>query len=76
MFNALKTLYSLFALMTSVVLLSLGNSAFGSFIVLRADLIGFSDEMIGVMSSAFFFGMIIGTLYCPRIIARSGHIRS
>ena len=76
MFNALKTLYALFALMTSVVLLSLGNSAFGSFIVLRADLIGFSDEMIGVMSSAFFFGMIIGTLYCPRIIARSGHIRS
>lgn len=76
MVNALKTLYALSALMLSLVLLSLGNGAFGSFIVLRADQIGFTDEMIGIMSSAFFFGMIVGTLYCPRIIAHAGHIRS
>ena len=62
--------------MLSVMLLMMGNSLFTTVIALRADIEGYPNEMIGLMTSAYFFGFAIGTLRAGPIINRVGHIRS
>ncbi|SUZ50671.1 uncharacterized protein METZ01_LOCUS3525, partial [marine metagenome] len=62
--------------MLSVMLLMMGNSLFTTLIALRADIEGYPNEMIGLMTSAYFFGFAIGTLRTGPIINRVGHIRS
>ena len=41
--------------MLSVMLLMMGNSLFTTLIALRADIEGYPNEMIGLLTSAFFF---------------------
>ena len=74
--NALLIIRALSSLMLSVMLLMMGNSLFTTLIALRADIEGYPNEMIGLMTSAFFFGFAIGTLRAGPIINRVGHIRS
>ena len=74
--NALLIVRTLSSLMLSVMLLMMGNSLFTTLIALRADIEGYPNEMIGLMTSAFFSGFAIGTLRAGPIINRVGHIRS
>lgn len=64
------------SLLTSVGLLMLAGGLFGSFIGLRSIAEGFPTILAGSMMSAFYVGMIIGTLRCGRLINRVGHIRA
>lgn len=72
----MKTLSSVAALLVSVFLLIAGNSLVGVLIPLRASLDGFPDLTIGLLGSAYFSGMLAGTLATPAIVRRAGHIRS
>ena len=74
--NTFSVVRTLSSLMLSVMLLMMGNSLFTTLIALRADIEGYPNEMIGLMTSAFFFGFAIGTLRAGPIINRVGHIRS
>ena len=74
--NALSIVRALSALMLSVMLVMMGNSLFTTLIALRADIEGYPNAMIGLMTSAYFFGFAIGTLRVGPIINRVGHIRS
>lgn len=69
-------LAQLSALLMSVGLIQLGHGAFGTFLGLRADLEGFPTTLIGVLGSAFYLGIILGTLRAPVLINRIGHIRA
>ncbi|MGI9304957.1 MAG: MFS transporter [Gammaproteobacteria bacterium] len=64
------------ALLLSVVFIMLANGLFGTFIGLRSGLEGFPKEVIGLLASAYYVGLIIGTLRCGRLINRVGHIRA
>ena len=69
-------LSSIAALLCSVVLLIGGNALVGVATPLRARIDGFPDLTIGLLGSAYFAGMLAGTLAAPAIIRRGGHIRA
>jgi MFS family permease len=72
----LQTLYPIAALLLSVFLLISGNSLIGIVAPIRAHLDGFGDLSIGLLGSAYFTGMLLGTLQTPAIVRQVGHIRA
>lgn len=64
------------ALLLSIGILVAGNGLLTSLIGLRMAVEGYSEIMIGLIASAYFAGLLTGSLLGGRIIARVGHIRS
>lgn len=73
MFAILATLSSL---LLGTGLLLMGNGLGGTLLALRATAEGYSDGTIGLMTSAYFVGFLIGTWIAPSLVFRIGHIRS
>lgn len=71
-----QTLLSVSALLLSVALLIFGHGLQTTLLPLVADRYYFTDFEIGLVSSAYFFGMVIGCLGAPLVIMRAGHIRA
>jgi MFS family permease len=71
-----KTLASISSLLISVAILLLGSGLLGTLLSLRASLEGYTETAIGLIASMYFLGFIVGTFVCPKLIQRSGHIRS
>lgn len=67
---------SITALLSSVLLLIAGNGLINTLVPLRGKLEGFPDLALGLLGSAYFAGMLAGTLAAPGIIARAGYIRA
>lgn len=59
-----------------MLLLIGGNALVGVTTPLRAHMNGFPDLAIGLLGSAYFAGMLAGTLAAPAVIRRAGHIRA
>jgi MFS family permease len=74
--SPLKILSAIAAILASVFLLIAGNSLVGVLTPLRASLDGFADLTIGLLGSAYFAGMLAGTLVTPAMVRRAGHIRA
>jgi MFS family permease len=64
------------SLMLGTALLLLGNGLLSTLLALRGSLEGYSDEMLGLMGSAYFIGFFVGTYVVPRMIRHMGHIRA
>lgn len=64
------------SLMLGTALLLVGNGLLSTLIALRGSLEGYSDQMLGLMGSAYFVGFIVGTWVVPPLIRRMGHIRA
>lgn len=64
------------ALMFSVALLLIGHGLLLTLLPLRAAAHGFSATEIGLTASSYFLGFVVGCLIVPRIVKRSGHIRT
>ena len=73
---ALSILRTLSALMISVTLLMFANSMFSTLLALRANIENYPNEMVGLMTSAYFFGFALGTFQSGPLINRIGHIRT
>ena len=71
-----EIIVSMSALLASVVFLNLGIGAVNTFVALRMDLEGFASLYVGISSSAYYVGVVSGTLLCGRLINRIGHIRA
>ncbi len=69
-------LASVASLMLAVGLLQLGSGMFNTFIGLRAAFEGFPKEITGLLMSAYYAGLVVGTLVCGRLVNRAGHIRA
>ena len=72
----LRQLYSVSSLIFATVFFLLGNGMFVSLLALRGRYEGFSDQMLGLMGSAYFTGYLLGGYIVPRIVRRMGHIRT
>lgn len=68
-------LVSISSLLFGMALLQMGSSLQGTLIGVRAIGEGFSANLIGIMSSGYFAGFILGTIATSYIIERAGHIR-
>lgn len=64
------------ALLVGVALLFAGYGLQGTLVPLRADAEGFDRVFIGLLGSAYYMGFVLGCLFVPYLILRSGHIRS
>jgi len=57
-------------------IISIGNGMLSSLTTLRLDTLGESATMVGVVSSAYFIGLTLGSIFNDRLIVRIGHIRA
>ena len=64
------------ALLVSVLLVISGNGLITTLLPLRAKIEAFPDVSIGLIGSAYFVGMLAGTLAAPSIVRHAGHIRA
>jgi len=71
-----RTIISLSSLITSIVLLIVGNAYLMTLLGLRLSLEEFSASVIGWILAFYSIGFVAGTLYAGRIIAKAGHIRA
>ncbi len=69
-------LWRLSTLLSGVALLIVGVGLLFSVLGLRAGLADFSSITLGLVTSAYFAGFVLGTFLCPVIIRRVGHIRA
>lgn len=67
---------SVVALLISCGLLASANGLQMTLISVRAGLEGFGTITIGLLVSAYFVGLLVGCLYCGRLVARVGHTRA
>ena len=72
----MTALSSITALLLSVLLLIGGNALVGVATPLRGHIEGFSSLTVGLLGSAYFAGMLAGTLAAPAVVRRAGHIRA
>ena len=64
------------ALLSAVALLGLANSLLFVLLGVRMAIDNVSSEMTGIVGSAYFVGMLLGSLYAAKVIRRVGHIRA
>jgi MFS family permease len=57
-------------------IISIGNGMLSSLTTLRLDTLGESPTMVGIVSSAYFIGLTLGSIFNDRLIVRIGHIRA
>ena len=74
--QAMPTASSMSALLNSVLLLIAGNGLLNTLVPMQGKLQGFGDVSIGLLGSAYFAGMLAGTLAAPALISRAGYIRA
>lgn len=65
---------TLFAPLLSLFFLMVGSGLFNTFNSLRLEMESVSPEMIGLVSSALYAGILIGSLKIDRWISKVGHI--
>ncbi|WP_201861789.1 MFS transporter [Microvirga soli] len=70
------TLPTLFALLLGYALMQVGNTLQGTLLSVRGSIEQFTPTEIGAVGSAFWGGIVIGSLYAGRVIKQVGHTRA
>lgn len=71
-----KTVPAVIQVLLAVILLDAALSILSPLIGLQLARRGVAPEIIGLISSAYYGGFLLGTLTCHKIIDRVGHIRA
>src|SRR5690554_17411 len=71
-----KTITSLSTLFFCIVLLVAGNTLLMTLLGVRMTLAEIDTKLIGWVLGCYSLGFVLGSIYCPRIVTRVGHIRS
>lgn len=72
MWAAIRSSWPLFI---GMIFLMVSNGLLATLLTLRADGLGFSNPIIGLIQSGYPAGSLLGCLIVPRLIMRVGHIR-
>ena len=72
----LSSIRSSTPLLLSTAFLLMGVGLLHTHIALQGHALGFSVAMIGVLTSAYYAGFLVGTYVVPRLTHRIGHIRT
>tara|TARA_B100000614_G_scaffold192002_2_gene172988 strand:+ start:103 stop:1401 length:1299 start_codon:yes stop_codon:yes gene_type:complete len=73
---SLESRTTIVAILISVFLMGAGMGVQGSAVSLRAGLEGFSESVIGIIGSANYVGLIVGSMVAPILIRNVGYVRS
>jgi len=71
-----KLLISLSALLLSVLLVQMGIGSLRPFDTISGNALGFTPIQIGFIASGHFAGFLIGCIFSPHLVKRSGHARA
>jgi len=71
-----KLVRSIFAPVASLVIIMLGSGFYNTFISVRLHLAGTPNFLIGLVSSGYFCGLLIGSVRAEKLILRIGFIRA
>ena len=71
----LQVLAGVWALLTGIVLIMLGNGLHFTLVGLRGGLEGFSSAELAIVTSGYFMGFLSGARLTPVLIRRVGHVR-
>ena len=71
-----STLFSFSALFSAVLLLMTGTGLLGTTLSLRLTLENVPVQATGLIMASYYFGLILGGLFCRRLVERVGHIRA
>lgn len=66
---------SIGALLLSAAILLAGGGLLSTLIAVRAEIEGFPLLAIGLMTSFYFGGFILGCIFTPKLVRRVGHVR-
>lgn len=72
----LSLIRSLAPPLLSLIILIMASGLFNTFVSIRLELEGYSNETIGIVTSALYLGILAGSLKIDKWIARVGHIRA
>jgi len=72
----LKLINPLIAPLLSLFFIIFSSTPFTTYISLKLQFEGFTEALIGLIHSAFYFGFLIGSVRAEKIIIRVGYIRS
>jgi len=64
------------SLLLGVLFMMTGSGLLGTLLAVRAVVEGYSTAVVGLIMSAYFVGLVAGSLLSRRIIHRVGHIRA
>ena len=70
------TLAPITALLVAVAMMLVGHGLQTAVLPIRAEMAGFGDLQIGLISSSYFAGFVMGCVLTPYAILRAGHIRA
>jgi len=70
-----RTIRSAWPLFIGMILLMISNGLLSTILTIRAQEIGFSETVIGLMQSGYPIGFIFSCFITPLLIAQSGHVR-
>jgi MFS family permease len=68
-----KVIRSLFAPFLTLIFLIAGSGLFNTFVSIRLELEGVSTQMIGLVVSSLYVGILFGSLKADQLIAALGH---
>lgn len=71
-----RQIYAIAAILFSTLIFLMGNGLLGTLTPVRGHLEGFSNIALGIIGSAYYAGFVIGCYAGPRLLRRSGHIRT
>ena len=60
----------------SLFFMMMGSGLFNTFVSIRLEMAGYTPETIGVVTSALYLGILVGSFRIDRWISKIGHIRS
>ena len=72
----LNSAYPVRALLFAIFLLMAGSGFLSTLIAVRLESAGASAGIIGMVATAYFAGLMLGSIQVGRVIARIGHIRA
>ncbi len=73
MFSTMRLVSSLLA---GIALLMVGAGGLSTILAFRMGVAGMPSTVVGIVTSMYFVGLVLGTGYCHRLITTVGHIRA
>ncbi len=71
-----NTIKSFFALLLATTILTIGNGLLNSLLSINMSLHGYSKQIIGLVMSCNYLGIISGIFFCQPVVKHVGHIRA
>lgn len=72
----LSTLRHVSSLLLGVAFLMVAAGGLSTVISYRMGVAGYPSTVVGIVTSMYFVGLVLGTGFCQRLISNVGHIRS